>query len=230
FDVLLFLMIWRPLRSTLFPYTTLFRSVAGAAACCARVRDGDGDVDLAAPRCRLERDLDEVLDVLTPLRRPRPVTGPLLLLTAPVEERAEQVAQPAEVAEVLEGKALLVDGARTRARRAPTEAEASERTHLAHLVVLPALLVVRQHRIRLADLLEPLGRLRIVGVRVGVVLLREPAVCLLDLIGARVLRGAENLGGVRRGSRRHRLARPPGRRDSGGSPSRQSPPSAQSSC
>src|SRR5690606_22015670 len=182
------------------------RCVAGAAACCARVRDGDGDVDLAAPRCRLERDLDEVLDVLTPLRRPRPVTGPLLLLTAPVEERAEQVAQPAEVAEVLEGKALLVDGARTRARRAPTEAEASERTHLAHLVVLPALLVVRQHRIRLADLLEPLGRLRIVGARGAVALLREPAVCLLDLIGARVLRDAEYLIVVRPGSRLHPLS------------------------
>ena len=69
-----------------------------------------------------QRRMTELLDVLTPLRRPRPVTGPLLLLTAPVEERAEQVAQPAEVAKVLEGKALLVDGARTRARRAPTEA------------------------------------------------------------------------------------------------------------
>src|SRR2546426_8883443 len=36
-----FLMIRRPPRSTLFPYTTLFRSMVGSlAACCARAASG----------------------------------------------------------------------------------------------------------------------------------------------------------------------------------------------
>src|SRR5256885_4422711 len=36
-----FLMIRRPPRSTLFPYTTLFRSALRTADCC-RLADGDG--------------------------------------------------------------------------------------------------------------------------------------------------------------------------------------------
>src|SRR5476651_2775656 len=38
-----FLMIRRPPRSTLFPYTTLFRSAMGAVRRPVRVRRGDGE-------------------------------------------------------------------------------------------------------------------------------------------------------------------------------------------
>src|SRR5438094_5197398 len=40
-------MIRRPPRSTLFPYTTLFRSTTGSAFCCARAVSGH---TAAAPR------------------------------------------------------------------------------------------------------------------------------------------------------------------------------------
>src|SRR6266496_4582053 len=46
FSVFFFLMIRRPPRSTLFPYTTLFRSTAGAARLAAGVGVyADGEVD-----------------------------------------------------------------------------------------------------------------------------------------------------------------------------------------
>src|SRR3712207_7991526 len=48
-----FLMIRRPPRSTLFPYTTLFRSLRGADGAAGRVRAGGGVADrlpAAAPR------------------------------------------------------------------------------------------------------------------------------------------------------------------------------------
>src|SRR5688572_31707594 len=44
-----FLMIRRPPRSTLFPYTTLFRSKSGVGAPLILLTgQGDGDIDLAA--------------------------------------------------------------------------------------------------------------------------------------------------------------------------------------
>src|SRR5690606_29677448 len=86
------------------------------------------------------------------------------------------------------------------------ETEAAQRPHPAHLIVLLALRFVGEHRVRLADLLEALGGLRIVRVRVRMVLLRETAVRLLDLVGARALRDAEDLVEVLRGSSRHRLS------------------------
>src|SRR5690606_18720975 len=125
------------------------------------------------------------LHVATALRRrPRLARRPT---AGAVKQRAEDVAQPADVAEVLEREPHLA-GAGLRTRGAVAEAEATERAELAHLVVLLALLLVRQNRVRLADLLEPLGGLRIVPVRVGVVLLRQPAVRLLDVLRRRVLR------------------------------------------
>src|SRR2546429_2330310 len=55
-------MIRRPPRSTLFPYTTLFRSLKGAAPLTARPGATLPPVDLAAERARIQE------------RLPRPVT------------------------------------------------------------------------------------------------------------------------------------------------------------
>src|SRR3712207_8296395 len=50
---MLFLMIRRPPRSTLFPYTTLFRSPHGTVApCCWRVQDGSAHDYVAEPHDR----------------------------------------------------------------------------------------------------------------------------------------------------------------------------------
>src|SRR3712207_8466180 len=51
--VFFFLMIRRPPRSTLFPYTTLFRSMRG---------DGEAQPDVHARRVPLHRRVDEVAD------------------------------------------------------------------------------------------------------------------------------------------------------------------------
>jgi hypothetical protein len=60
-------------------------------------------------------------------------------------------------------------------------------------VVLLALLVVRQHRVRLLDLLESLLGFGVVGVDVGVVLACQLAVRLLDFGGVRRARHTERL-------------------------------------
>src|SRR2546429_9616090 len=54
-----FLMIRRPPRSTLFPYTTLFRSGVE-----------EGERAHLVPRDRQDASHQELLDVLVPLRRP----------------------------------------------------------------------------------------------------------------------------------------------------------------
>src|SRR5690606_24874823 len=58
-------------------------------------------------------------------------------------------------------------------------------------VVLLALLLVAQRVVGLLDLLEALGRLRVVRVAVRVVLARQLPVLLLDVGGAGVLTDAE---------------------------------------
>ena len=69
-------------------------------------------------------------------------------------------------------------------RRRPAALEGPQ---AAHLVVVLALVRIREHGVRLGDLLEALGRAGIVGIGVGMVLLGEPAVRLLDLgLGGRV--------------------------------------------
>ena len=60
-------------------------------------------------------------------------------------------------------------------------------------VVLLALVGVAEHVVGLGDLLEALLGLLVVGVAVGVVLARELAVGLLDLLGSRLLVDAERL-------------------------------------
>src|SRR2546422_7974996 len=66
--VFFFLMIRRPPRSTLFPYTTLFRSLRGGVAQRAEVREreqGDARLDPQPPHelRRGRRDLGEHLGV-----------------------------------------------------------------------------------------------------------------------------------------------------------------------
>src|SRR2546430_13403759 len=51
-----FLMIRRPPRSTLFPYTTLFRSRSGAAWCAARREQGAGMLTFGAPGPQVVQD------------------------------------------------------------------------------------------------------------------------------------------------------------------------------
>src|SRR5207249_3409448 len=70
---------------------------------------------------------------------------------------------------------------------------ARERSIAPQLVVLLPLVRVAQDVVRLVDLLEAVGGLRIVGIAIGMVLLREAAKRLLDLVGGRRLGHAEDL-------------------------------------
>src|SRR5512132_2735766 len=111
---------------------------------------------------------------------------------APAGEHAEQVPQVADVAE----PEVLDPDPSPGSRAAPTgEAAGSEARggHVPDLVVLLALVLVADDVVGRRDLLEPLLGGLVSGVGVGVVLLRELAVCLLDLRLRRVLRHAEDL-------------------------------------
>src|SRR5205085_216676 len=110
---------------------------------------------------------------------------------APPENRREEIAEPAERAQI--GEVELHAGAPGRARPTPAAPGAGERAVAAQLVVLLPLLGIAQHVVRFVDLLEALRGLRLVGVTVGMVLLREPAKRLLDLVRGRRLGHAENL-------------------------------------
>src|SRR5690606_11827864 len=106
------------------------------------------------------------------------------------EHRAEDVLEPRTAGLVL---LVLRPGARStaehraedvleptgRAARARVEARAAT-GHRPHGVVLLALLGVREHRVGLADLLEPGLGGGVTGVLVRVVLAGQLAVCLLD--------------------------------------------------
>src|SRR5450756_1761259 len=112
------------------------------------------------------------------------------------EHRAEEIAEPAQTTDV---EVLEVDGLRTvtgapvrtsAARGSAAATKTSEATvesaEPPHLIVLLPLFGIAKDVVRLRDLLEALGFLRVAGVRVGMVLLGELAIRLLDL----VLRGA----------------------------------------
>src|SRR5690606_20595019 len=81
-----------------------------------------------------------------------------------------------DVAEVALGEPAPEPG------RAATGAREAGRTEATKFVVLLAGVLVADHAVGLADLLEALLGPGVVGVRVGVVLAREPAVRLLDLV------------------------------------------------
>jgi hypothetical protein len=172
----------------------------------ARLYDRYGDVDLTAPRGRPERDLDEVLDVLATALGLWPFRRAL----AEVEDRAEQVAQPPTVTQVLEAESPRLGSAAGRA--ASPEAEAAEAPHL---IVLLALIVVRQDTVGLGDLLEPLGRHGVIRVGIRMILLGQLAVSLLELVGSGFVADAENLVVVL-GPRRHQASSPSTASSSGG--------------
>src|SRR6185503_2625450 len=83
-------------------------------------------------------------------------------------------------------------GATLRTTSAGATTEATERTELAHLVVLFALVSIAQDLIRLRDLLEALGGLGIVRVFVRVMLRGELPIRLLDLVLRRRRRNSDD--------------------------------------
>src|SRR3712207_7587940 len=70
-------MIRRPPRSTLFPYTTLFRSVLGGVGHEDRLLLDDGLADEALARLV---GVDDALALLEPVARQEPVLGLVVLL------------------------------------------------------------------------------------------------------------------------------------------------------
>src|SRR5215218_6608959 len=158
----------------------------GAEAGVAGRRAAQLERDGGAAHGLLEAESDLALDVAA--APGRGLRGP-----AAAEQVAEQVAEAAQVLDPDPGAA----GEAAPAAREPAEAAAAERARgqqPAGLVVLGPLLGVGQHRVGPPDLLEPLLRRLVTLVGVGVVLLGELAVGLLDLGRRRVLGDAE--GGV----------------------------------
>src|SRR4029079_4332263 len=74
-----------------------------------------------------------------------------------------------------------------------------EGTQPPHLIVLLSLVGVGEHAVRLRNLLEALAGLCVVRIGIGMVLLGEPAIRLLDLVLARRVRNAEDVVEVLRG-------------------------------
>ena len=137
-----------------------------------------------------ERDRHLALDVAAATRAASgPTPGRLLAAEEATEEVAE--ATLAGVAEqVLEVDARALSGPSGLAAAGEPEAAAE---HAPRVVVLLALHRVRQHGVRLGDLLESTLRILVVGVLVGVVLPRQLAEGLLDLLRLGVLGDAEDL-------------------------------------
>src|SRR3712207_8888746 len=65
-ETILFLVIRRPPRSTLFPYTTLFRSLLGAVAPGQQRAASDDPVHRASRSCPLERAASSVVPTAMP--------------------------------------------------------------------------------------------------------------------------------------------------------------------
>ncbi len=142
----------------------------------------DGDAHLHALEGVLEGDAHTRLEVVSP-RRP----ASLAPAGAAAEHAAEEIAQVAEV-ELLEANAT---GASAPVRSGePPPARGAER------VVGAALLGVGEQVVGGLDLLELLLGTVVARVSVRVVLARELAVGLLDLVVGRVLRDAEHLVGA----------------------------------
>ena len=156
----------------------------------------------------VERQVDLVLDV-APLLNPRRATGPLpsaCARSAAAEERLEEIGERILVAEeiphLLFGHRPVTTGA-ARVGRVGAAAEGrAPRLPLllrllvhapvgAQLVVLPALLRIAEDLVRLVDLLELRFRRLVARVHVGMVLARQLAVRLLDLLFRRRLGDAE---------------------------------------
>src|SRR2546430_13571609 len=86
-------MIRRPPRSTLFPYTTLFRSRDQVLAAGRVIERPDHGIAYTALRPQRAFDLPELNPVAVQLD---PVVDPTAELEAPVRQRSRQVARPIE--------------------------------------------------------------------------------------------------------------------------------------
>ena len=167
------------------------RPCAAAGARLAAAGGREPDRHLGTLHRLREVDPQLALDVRTALpagrRRPRATAA------GPTEDAAEQVAQPgtgtAGVAEQVAhveglpapaGETAPREAAGTARETAPEGTAAGE--HLPRLVVLPALLLVREHPVGLGHRLEAGLGLRVARVGVGVQLAGELAVRLLDLV------------------------------------------------
>src|SRR2546425_358430 len=133
-----------------------------AAARRADFAHGQHDRHLAPQRGHAERNGDGGLDLLVLLT--------LAVSAPPAEDRREEIAQPPkrpEIRKVEVGAEPTRSPCRPRSPRppgsTPPRAPPPERTVLASLVVLLALRGVAQDVVRLAELLEALGRLTRVG-------------------------------------------------------------------
>src|SRR6266508_248530 len=166
----------------------------GAAAFAACGRQLDRNPDLGAPERVLEGELHLDRDVVAANRLTacaRPPAGPA------AEDAAEQVAEIADV----EPAEVEVDVLPARPGTAAVRR--------AEAVVLLALRVVREHVVGGLHLLEALLRRGVAGVSVRVVLARELAIRLLDLVLRGALRNTEGLvEGLSHRSRSVRRSRP----------------------
>jgi hypothetical protein len=155
---------------------------------------GQGHRHLATQDRHPEWDLHDDLDRLHRRR-----------LLAAAEDGGEQVAQAAQAPEPAEVE--LLEAHLARAAATPLlEPATAERAELAHGVVLLALLGIAQDGIGFRDLLEALGRGLVTGVGVGVILLGEPPIGLLELGLLHLLGDAEHLVVILHRGHRLRLA------------------------
>ena len=149
---------------------------AGALAVGALLHAADRDLFLAAEGRLLKGYVHAGAQIVAAARR---VGIAARGAEAAAEKAREDVAQVAEIAEAL--------------KSAAAEAGGGIKGGVAELVVLRALVVVREDLVGLVDLLEPLLTGLVAGVQVRVILLCELSVCFFDLFGARALLQAEYL-------------------------------------
>jgi hypothetical protein len=169
----------RPCPSASTPRPWHLGQISGAVPGLAPVPRRDGERDLRALDRLLEGDADLGLQVATLLGAFASPSGAAAGRGPAAEQVGEDVAEAA--------------GERPRIEAAEAARPAAGRERARAAVVLLALLGIGQDVVRLGDLLEALLRLLVPLVRVGVVLPRELAVALLDLIRRRVLGDAQGL-------------------------------------
>src|SRR5262249_55728159 len=143
-------------------------------------RDLHRNLDLETAERVLEGHVDRRLEIGTALRLRTSRAAPA---RTAAEEAAEQIA---EVAEVVDREVAAAEVARVEARPGATAV-------LDEAVVLLALLLIGERVVRVLDFLELLLRGRVAGVLVRVVLRRQFAVRLLDLVGGGVLLDAQRV-------------------------------------
>ena len=165
------------------------RRAAGAGAGRARLGDRQRDRHLAPERRDPERHLDRPSRAsrraAPPGGRPRPKIDEKMSPSPPKSPKSNPSTSKSGPRPPPPGRAPPPGADRAAA--------AVERAEPPHLIVLLPLVGVGQHAVRLGDLLEALGGRRVVGVGVGVVLLGEPAIGLLDLVLAGRVGDAEDL-------------------------------------